>query len=134
MKGKLVFGFIFLLIFTSVGSYGQAFDKANSPINVTVSSHESSPHLSRIYWTAAENGNGYSLFYQFEGSNVIFSLSLSINWVYPNSYNSDWINRNSFTSAANRVRFGVRTNNKVDSGGRTSGPSDIVWTTYINIR
>jgi hypothetical protein len=142
MKMKPAFVLTVLLAFSFVPltGYAQTYDKANPPANVTASFVEEYGGIIIINWTAAENATDYTVFYQAEGSKVIRILtSRDYAWAYPDKYESAIPGdnfRDLFTSGGldKKWRFGVRTNNKLDSGGRTSGPSDIVWTPYIAVR
>jgi hypothetical protein len=135
--------FMCLMFFWSllISLHAQTYDKANPPTNVTTGS-SSDGYGIIIKWKAAENSSGYEIFCQMEGSKIITRLGgggnsdmttdtyeffCSLEQMVGNRVNI------LYTYREKRWRFGVRSIGKIDSGGRTSGPSDIIWTGYINI-
>jgi len=132
--------FVFLVFFgfLLVSLYAQTYDKANPPTNVTVVINQTRYGF-EVKWRAAENSSGYEIFYQMEGSKIITRLSGNIHAdmttdTYTNFHSLEGGSGNIFhTYREKRWRFGVRSSGKIDSGGRTSGPSDIIWSDYISI-
>jgi hypothetical protein len=125
-----VFGFFMASL------YAQNYDKANPPINVTINGNiltNRATTTSKITWAAAENSMGYEIFYQMEGSKIIESLpgSIDVDKTTDTYAMILTIKVHRLLLTNTRWRFGIRSSGKVDSNGRISGPSDIVWTDYI---
>jgi len=76
---------------------------------------------------------GYEIFYQMEGSKVIekFPCNIIVNKATDTYTMAFSIESHNFLLTNTRWRFGIRSSDKIDSGGKTSGPSDIVWTDYV---
>jgi hypothetical protein len=127
---------VFLVILSSLlfSCYAQTYDKANPPTNVNVSPAQgmlAGTSWYYIRWVAAENVTGYEIFYQMEGSKIISTLTQQIGFDRTTDTYSCLFDFSSLDFNDKKWRFGIRSSNKIDNGGRISGPSDIVWSGYI---
>jgi len=131
---KLLFLAVFGFLMVSL--YAQSYDKANPPTNVAINGTTLTNRItttSKITWAAAENTMGYEIFYQMEGSKIIekFPGSIDVDRATDTYTILFSLKNHRFLLTNTRWRFGIRSSGKIDNGGRTSGPSDIVWTDYF---
>jgi len=132
---KLVVFIIFSSLFSG-SCFAQAYDKANPPTNVTAVLQKNEDAFFIITWKAAQNVDGYIILWQMEGSNVIFQQNTT-------QYRTVDLNTDTYRDTLDltgrekynkQFRIGVRSSGKIDNGGKTSGPSDIIWTGYLSLQ
>ena len=135
MTGKIAF--LILLLSASLVCYAQELPRENPPVSVTVSATDTVAGGFHIQWMAGENFGGYEIFFQMEGSRIIYFFSTP-QIVYNRAdetcaagIKSTDLGRGKIARNDRKWRIGVRCRGRVDHNGRGSNPSEIVWSDYI---
>ena len=134
----------FLIFFLSLTGLCNAqyyfFIDENPPAEVNVTVNKSSDTGNEgfgVTWTANENNYGYEIFFQREGSDIIsFYSNPGINFdksanIYSSLLNITVMGRALLAPNDHRWRIGIRCKGKMMYNGRTSNPSDILWSDYF---
>ncbi|MCL2272828.1 MAG: hypothetical protein FWC19_08540 [Treponema sp.] len=134
---------IFLLSLSGFcGAQYYYFIDENPPVEVNVTVNKSLDSRNEgfgVTWTAKEDIKEFEIFFQREGSQIVsFYSNPDISFDrsadnYSSMLNITVMGRALLTPDNHRWRIGIRCKGKMMYNGRTSNPSDILWSDYIEM-